>query len=266
MCVSTAQASFSKTIVYAGQGWRDGELVHVLAYSNRPENRADGPNAMLLHMPGKGMTQQNVIPTDWCPNILRDIRDATIPRPIARSANIACDAAPMKRVAIFDYGIYTIVLAEDPRDIPAVLNRVPAEKRPSVRAELYNWYAQTFPCWPVALCCFNNRDAKDATPMMWWYDPMYPTALHAPGVDAHTGDVPDLGANVDRDHDVIFSVDGMKGGSLVRYTDNVPSSVARFLPVRAIGQSIAWRTTNGDFIGGVETIRDGHLPTTIGFL
>ncbi|MEU8712227.1 hypothetical protein [Streptomyces sp. NPDC048663] len=48
---------FSGTIVYCGrQHHPEHGLIHVLGYQNSAANLADGPNAMLLHLPTRQLT------------------------------------------------------------------------------------------------------------------------------------------------------------------------------------------------------------------
>lgn len=57
MCISTGEAAFSGTIVYCGRQHHPVHgLIHVLGYQNTAVNLADGPNAMLLHLPTRQLT------------------------------------------------------------------------------------------------------------------------------------------------------------------------------------------------------------------
>src|SRR5262249_28754470 len=135
-------------------------------------------NAMILPFPAVPgtMTQANVVATDECPNILKDLAEAVRwqdnGQPRGLSAAITADS-----VAVCDTGISTVVLAQDARDIPAALKRVPSANRPALNPPIFDAYAAWYPGWTVALCCFDNAETADATPMLWWYRPTNPEEL-----------------------------------------------------------------------------------------
>lgn len=230
---------FSNTILYAAEvNDRQGETVHVLGYQNTAQNNVKhlnrisyplsglagfwnklrdifsfrrvspsageaGGNAMILPFPcvPRTMSRQNVLDTESCPHILKDMAKAVKPMPTARSLGFASQSYGAAPVEIFEAaGIYTVVLAQDARDIPAALGQVPEEKRPKPNPELFEAYAKWYPDWTIALCCFNNEDLKEARPLLWWYQPLNPEKLFLPAVDCHTGKVPKLEAKVMVDH------------------------------------------------------------------
>jgi hypothetical protein len=280
MCVCLAKARLSNTILYAAEVRPDGgEVVHVLGYQNSVQNLAGNGaphgNAMILPFPAVPgtMTQKNVVPTDDCPHILEDLaravrwQDGGAPRGLAKGA--APDA-----VEVFDTGIYTVALAQDVRAIPGALKRVPAAKRPAFNPPIFDAYAEWYPGWTVALCCFNNLDAARATPLLWWYRPADPEQLFAPALDCHSGAVPDLGAQVKVDHTVAVSsylmdedgfwkgTRGEKGayleqGARVHYIDSLPASVQPYLCRHAVGSTYEKRMRNGDFVCSVKKLREG---------
>jgi hypothetical protein len=264
MCVTMAQAKLSDTILYAAEVHPEEmgrRPIHVLGYQNTVENRAEGGNAMILPFPAKPgtMSQANVVPTEQCPNILRDI--ATAIRGRYRSLSCAADPEADGPVEVFDTGIYTVVLATDTRAIPTVLDRVPEEKRPPLSPDLFDAYAAWYPGWTVALCCFNNRESARATPLLWWYEPLHVDRLFAPALDCHTGDVPDLDADVTVNHTVAWGSDRMrKEGPTqqrVRYQDRVPDAIQPYLTRWIIGRVYAGKMPNGDFVFPVRQVRKG---------
>lgn len=261
MCVSAAPAEFSGTILYVGrhQHPQHGQ-VEVLGYQNTAVNRANGPNAMLLHLPAAGMTRENFLDTTGTPDLLRDLVDAL--RPVSRGAQPAgYGAVAAGPVEVFDHGVYTVVLASDPRDIPAALHRVPENKRPPLAPELFEFYADTFPLYPVALCCFDNADARRAGPLLMWYRPIYTGRLTAPALDCHSGAAPDPQAWVRPDHWVVVGLGDAPGewGVPVRYRRD-PGPLARFVPRRVIGQEIAYgHLRNGDFAISLDDARAGRI-------
>src|SRR3954471_5585142 len=115
MCVAAALAHFSETILYHGRCRHpDHGDVHVLGYQNVAANYATGPNAMLLHLPGVGMTQDNFVDTSGARQVLRRMADAIMPRSpgygMPAPGGAPAGAAPPP-VQVFEHDIYTVVLA-----------------------------------------------------------------------------------------------------------------------------------------------------------
>jgi hypothetical protein len=121
------------------------------------------------------------------------------------------------------------------------------------------WY----PDWTFALCCFNNRHAARATPMLWWYEPMDPDSLFTPAVDCHTGAVPDLKADVVVDHTLVVGSCQMQGGMPVRFRDWFGWSANPYLVRRVIGCRLGGRIPtklpNGDFKFALGEVREGRF-------
>jgi hypothetical protein len=152
-----------------------------------------------------------------------------------------------------------VILAQDPRDIPSALNQVPRSTRPTLNPALFDAYARWYPNWTIALCCFNNRRARLANPLLWWYKPMYPDRLFLPAVDCHTGDVPDLDSPVAVDHVIAVGSYRMPGGRPVFYRDTVPNTVAPYLRPALIGERLAGAMPNGDFVCQLDDVCRGTL-------
>lgn len=247
MCVSTAMAEFTGTTVFLGKkyhpthGW-----VFVLGYQNTAQNFSSGPNAMLLHLPAISMTQQNFLDTRSCRNVLKDMVTALMPR--SRGVSFSMGIAK-GLVQVFEHDIYTVVLATDASLIPGVLPLVPEQKRIAVNQPLFDFYAKRFPGYAMALCCFDNKQAMDAAPLLMWYKPMNPDFFMLPALDCHTGDVPSLSEQVTVDHWVILGLDELSIGSgqTVNYTNHIHPDIFAFLPRRVIGAHFSGRMRNGDF-------------------
>jgi hypothetical protein len=219
---------------------------------------------MILPIPAipATMTQRNVIATDNCPNILKDMERAIMPPPTrgGRIYGMRTIGGLAPRVEVFESGIYTVVLAENAAAITdKVLDRVPTYKRPPLNTAIFKTYAKWYPNWAMALCCFANEEARLATPMLWWYEPMHPTWLFAPALDSHTGDVPDLNAKVDVDHTLIAGSYRMQNGIPVSYSNPIPSSVRPYLTEQVLGRQLSTRMRNGDFVIPVPLLRSGTL-------
>jgi hypothetical protein len=267
MCCSVTPGKpveFRDTVLYGAEVLGPaGAPVHVLGYQNQVQGAVGllqyvpewlalgGGNAMILPFPAVPgtMTAANVIDTSACREILQDVARAVryddgfqpaslMPRGRGRApAPIVFEAA----------GIYTVVLAGDPRDIPSVLDQVPYAKRPTVNPALFEAYARWYPGWTIALCCFNNRRAKLANPLLWWYEPIDPGTLFLPALDCHTGDVPDVGGNVIVDHVVAVGSYRMTGGNWVEYR-SAPAAVRPYLCDHVLGERYRGTLPNGDFV------------------
>jgi hypothetical protein len=278
MCVAAAPARFTGTILYHGlRNHAEHGRVHVLGYQNTAQNLATGPNAMLLHLPAIGMTQANFIDTSGSPRILRDMVDAL--QPVSRSQAVAhaFGAVPggPPPVQIFDHDIYTVVLATDPTLIPDALEQVPPQKRIAANRPLFDFYAAMYPGYAVALCCFDNREARQANPLLMWYTPRDENRFALPAVDCHTGGVPDLRTDVLTDHWVVFGTDeaAPEWGVPVQYTNGPSGEIStllpkrfrpqsafeEFLPKRVIGMQFTGWQPNGDFVIPYKNVLAGDL-------
>lgn len=279
MCVSVSPRTpveFSGTVLYAAEAMQGGDLVHVLGYQNKvgpasglraltswiPGFRSG--NAMILPLPAepRTMTKLNVIDTSACPDILQEMAQTVDPplptlETYARSRMRSLSAPPP--VQVFEAaGIYTVVLAQDARDIPGALHQVPRAKRPRLNPALFDAYAKWYPGWTIALCCFNNLRARLALPLLWWYRPMHPDRLFLPALDCHTGAVPDLDAEVRVDHVLAVSSHRLQQG-LAFYPSTVSREVAPYVPRRLLGQRMGEEILNGDFVCEVEDVVAGRF-------
>lgn len=251
MCVTSGPAKLGKTIIsisekVVGQQQR---LVHVLGYQNSPTNLSPGPNAMLIHFPTKShMTPANVLDTKGCKKLLTDMVAAQYPpqEGVTRGGL----SHLFSKAYVFESGIYTIVLAPKAELVYEALSRVPADKRPNISKELLQFYAQNYPGWPIALCCFNSKQSEEADPLMWWYEPMDTSTFMLPGIDCHTGGVPDYRSQITRTPMLIFGSDHFPSGvgHKVNYTDNIPDQTRLFLPKKVFVVSFREKTRNGDYI------------------
>jgi hypothetical protein len=255
MSVSAAPAEFSGTIVYVGRHTHpEYGPVEVLGYQNTVVNLAQGPNAMLLHVPAVELSSANFLDPGETPYVLRDLVDSL--RPVAWVGG----GAP-RGVEVFDHEVYTVVVAADPLDIPAALSRVPVARRPTLARELLDFYAETFPGYPVVVCCFDNAEARHAAPLLIWYRPKFADRLTAPAVQASTGAPPDPEARPD--HRVVFGFDDPPEGwgVPVQYRrEPGPGPLGPFLPWRVIGREVIGELVrNGDFVLSLADARAGRI-------
>lgn len=249
MCCTFVESKMSNTLIYTGEGQRNGKTVHVLAYQNVAENLSNAPNAMVIPFPASApMNENNVIDTSKFKDFLRNITDATKIRTrgmlggnMAKSASFDLNDDD---ALVFDVGSYTVVLAEKVSQIPAALSRVPDHKRPAMSYKFLSGYEKLYPNQPVAVCCWSGT--LEAEPLLWWYEPKDSSVLFAPTMDAHDGNAPDVESMVHTDH--IISAGATIGGKgqLVKYEDSIPDHVADLLPAMVHGHKMEYRMKNGD--------------------
>lgn len=261
MCVCVAPGKLSDTIVLASEVQVNGEVRHVMGYQNRPRTRR-GPNAMILPVPALPQTlaPEALVLTEDFPHILEDMREAIFPVPAADPVT----AIPMQAVpdvVVFEHGIYTVVLAQHAHAIPDAYPLVPQDKRPPLKMAIFDAYAEWYPEWPVLVCCFDNRQAAKASPILLSYRPRFPQTLFAPGLDSHTGRVPNRKARVSVDHTIVLAAEDMQNGLEVRYRDDIPAGVRPLLPQRVIGFRSWARLPNGDWCVPLDTVRAGWTST-----
>ncbi|MEV8450410.1 hypothetical protein [Streptomyces parvus] len=252
MCISTGEAAFSGTILYCGRH-HHGEhgLVHVLGYQNTAVNLADGPNAMLLHVPTRQLAPHHFLSAGRSGDVLRRMVSAVEDAAAAADGIAWMGAEPRAAVQVFDHDVYTVLLADDPTAIPAALWQVPPHRRPDLDPELLHFYAEHFPDHTIVVCCFDNAEARQAKPLLLRYQPLDPDRLTVPALDSHTGKAPDLDAAVPVDHWVLFSTDEAAAdwGASVAYSGGMRHSLREFLPAAVIGRHYGDGQTlpNGDF-------------------
>lgn len=231
MCVTSASATLESTIVGAWEiehpsyGYR-----HVMAYQNVPTNLADTPNCMLLHLPAaEPLLPEYLLDTSECPLLLVQMANSIVSRSFTPMS------APQK-VYVVEMGIYHVVLLNEktPEALKEALMQVPLEKRPAISTELLQFYATHFPEYPIVLACFNNRDSKQASPIMLHFKPIDPKHLFYNLLEGHDGTAPDLnrlvkrhqtiiaGSNITQPHDLRFSIPFKANG--------VPAHLLPFLP------------------------------------
>lgn len=256
MCCTLEPAELSKTILYAGDATIDGQYRHVLGYQNRAENLFDGPNAMILPFPAVGkMGPENVIDVTGGKDVLSNMAASFQIRLLSRRSSDSLKSASFgSYVEVFDSGDYTIVLADDARDIPQVLHRVSENKRPRLNKQVFEAYAKWYPNWPIALCCFEAKKAVENQPLLWWYLPQQHDQLFLPAVDGHTGHAPNLKANVYRDHTLVVGTSKVTAqllsqGHKVYYSkaDQHSADLKKYLPTHIIGSEVKTQTLNNDF-------------------
>jgi hypothetical protein len=256
MCCTLRPAELSKTVLYSGEAVHEGNLVHVIGYQNRAKNRFNGPNAMILPFPARAaMGPRNCLETEGLRWLMNDLAAAVKPMDFSRGMSKGMlTLGSARSVTVFESGAYTVVLAEDARDIPTALARVPENKRPDMNEEIFDAYAKWYPAWPIALCCFESRKELEPDPLLWWFEPLDESVLFAPALDSHNGAAPELGVQVRVDHSVVFGSTRTPRGVPVRFHRNVPKHVSNFIADRVVGDEFTASAHNGDFAIPLERL------------
>lgn len=239
MCISFKKSEMSNTILYAGQGIRNGKKVHVLAYQNKATSYDSKPNAMIIPFPTESnMSQENIIDTSKFRNFLQDITNAS--KSVRRSLTLNDE---LRSVSVFESGSYTVILANHCSQIKEALSRVPEDKRPEISDDFLSKFNEIYPNQPVAVCCWKG--SINPEPLLWWYEPKDPDVLFIPTMDAHDGEPPKLDAVVITDH--IISVGShQRFGSKVNYQNEIPKDVISLLPDYVVGSRLPTTISNGD--------------------
>ncbi len=248
MCVTLHPAKMGGTSVLTYSVIDDDpRQTHITAYQNTAANLVPAPNFMLLHFPGSDL--RLVDGPQRTRNFMRDVtRDLPqlVPTTISRGGSALTYGASSARVEAYGDS-YHVVLAERVSEIPGLLSQVPESRRPIMDShldDLLSWYGEHFPDYVFALACFNGS-VEPTYPIVVQYFPDNDDVLFAPGLDAHDGRLPVLGAPVERNFRVAFGDMGDNLPIKVRYTDTIsldwaPSSVAGFV-YNTVGP-------NGDFV------------------
>jgi hypothetical protein len=111
----------------------------------------------------------------------------------------------------------------------------------------------------MALCCFNNAQAEVSQPMLMWYKPQHQHLVILPGLDCHTGKIPDMRHPVEVDHRIILSDYQMQQGQDVYYSDPGAAEIMDYLPHKVIGTRYIKPLKNGDFIYNREDVLSGDM-------
>jgi hypothetical protein len=245
MCMTLHASKLSSTKIYAGETKINGVYHHVLAYKNKAQNKARGPNAMVLPIPTKHVFgPENAYDTRAFKGFLDDICDSTKAQAYGRR-----DARKSlsRGLQVFDVGSYTVVVGTKMGEAMSAVASLPVDKRPEMNPSVLSAMAELYPGWAFAFCIWNSSQVLDAEPILFAYEPIAPSLLFAPALDAHDGNPPGHG-DVDVDHIVSFgSTLKPTGTELIKYRTPPPDLVRNILPTHAVGQRVRGRVPNGDF-------------------
>jgi hypothetical protein len=247
MCICSAPAHLSNTLIYVGEAARGNQSVHVLAYQNTADNESSGPNAMILPFPAaEAMGPENILDTRPYKSFLKDITNATKQQTRSLDMLNSKGASPAG-AQVFDVGSYTVVLAEKASHIHGALELVPENKRPTISTRFLVGFGKLYPNQPIAVCCWDGN--IKAEPLLWWYVPTNKDTLFIPTMDAHDGNAPDVNARVATDHIIsVGSTSPTRVGHHFRvdYNDFLPMEAAQLLPAYVYGTKVNGLIKNGD--------------------
>lgn len=188
MCITSSRSTLENTYIGA---W-DIELPelgyrHVLAYQNRVTNLAEGPNCMLLHIASKSnILPEWLVDTSEHRSFLADLYSYVDP---INTSQMWMSRSPKSVNYVIEQGVYHIAILNktDNKSVTDTLKLIPKNKLPSIKPKLLSFFQNNFSDFPILLCCFDNKDAKQATPILVHFPPKFPDTLMFNTIDAHGG-------------------------------------------------------------------------------
>jgi hypothetical protein len=230
----------------------NGGLRHVIGYQNTAQNLHDGPNAMILPIPAANeLGPRSFLDTSRAPHILADMVASTT----IQSRGLAGGGSFGAPMTVFDHGVYSIAVGREVTEaaLTEALALIPERRRPQLNWDVLGAYPELYPGSTLAILCYDAREATEAGPLLYHYQPLDPTTLFLPALDAHTGRRPVPGELVIVDHDILV---GSDTGAEVDYRDNL-GILDAFLPRRVLRCGIADRLPNGDFTVDTAQLANG---------
>jgi hypothetical protein len=196
MCITTLTAELHSTLIgvwdinHPQHGYR-----HVLAYQNVPINQSNSANCMLLHIPSaEALTPDDILNTEDSPNFLREtINKILVKKQEEEFDGMTRGLREQPQNYITQMGVYHIAILNNVKDAQQTLNQIPSEKRPVIEQKFFDFFEEKFPNFPLLLCCFNNQDALEASPIMVHFSPIRKDVFQANMLESH-GDLPELGS------------------------------------------------------------------------
>lgn len=258
MCISmNAGAIFSGVITAGFQLSRD---IHALAYMNKATTMY-GPNCMLLHVPGD---IYDLVRTHGAGDFMTNMGYAVHDIMPALTLGGTFRGGGMRSVGftVEKYGAYEVVLAKSASVIPQALQHVSPIKRPTVNADLLDWYGANYPDCSFVLACFNNQQEVADHPIFLRYMPHDTSMLYAPGLESHTGEPPALGAHENvRGFKVVFGsklADGSESGVTWNHRNHsYGHQLDALLPERIVGFHDIMYGANEDYVAKVDDVLNG---------
>lgn len=276
MCVTSSNSETYDTVIGAWEINHPKQgYIHVYSYKNTPQNLSDVPNCMLLPIPSKGhLSPENILDTSKDPNLLDIYKKTVMPNNRSGSKSLS-NGSPLNFV--FEMGVYHISILNNLslKGLNRCLELIPEEKRPEISPELFNFYIENYPDHKLILACFNNSEAKIASPIMLYYNPLFPDAFVMNCVEGH-GEVPDINIKQTFHQDVMFGTDQIdlpgyllekEVTPVIHLKDRFHPHLRDYLPNYMLGMSLSGhRSKNRDLIAtGVSNLTDtGKLKIKVG--
>lgn len=252
MCVCLNESDLGTThiLVHSVDHPETGERVHVTLYQNQPDNLSDDPfGVMILPIPSSApMSSKNFID---CRGAERTLEEYARYVPSSMPATRGLSFLGGGDFEVFETGSYTVILAKDPsyETVREALQALPEDRRPDVEksAEIFEFYAKVYRGCHLAVCIWKGT--LEAEPIGYWYRPKDPTKFFVPGLDAHTGHVPE-NTDVDVNHVLIVGQpEGARSGNAERAWRRAPEHLQVWLPKQVTGLKIENDVLdNGDWI------------------
>jgi hypothetical protein len=259
MCITAYAAQLSGTQIVLGEL---ADQTRYIIYKNNvspvsgkeqpPLENKDGwqtfRNMMFWPVPGTFDTIQPV-ETKNLGSCLDDIEQALTPRTrsVVGSRGISGGSG---RVKIIETELYTLVIAENPNNIPAALdtNQMRIEGPSGAGySTVLGTFAELYKSMPVAMMLFKNEEAASGAVLITYRSlPHLQEYYFAPTLDGH-GEL-DLGEWVDTDHMIAIKTPAGKGQKVnYRSLSSVNTEARPYLPENVIGGKFQLALPNGDF-------------------
>ncbi len=260
MCIGVNNSQAANTKVYVGKGQRNGQDVHVLAYSADLDSLdPSGKGAMLLPIPSDSpLTEDNFIDTSDFSDFLEDITQASkVHSRMLLGDNTRSFSLSLSDddALVVDRGDVTYVYAASFAGVVIALGRVREDRRPTFTQAFIDGCTALYNN-PIAIACWAG--SAKMQPLMVWYVPSDSEIFRLPTMDSHDGAAPRQ-IKVDTDHNLSVSA-GEKNGYVVKYSDLIPGNVRGLLPARVHGTKFEYKMDNGDCFVNVDDSINKRFP------
>jgi hypothetical protein len=262
MCITVDEAILTATKLLVHQVEHEGKTVNVLGYQNTADSKNHGgANAMIIPIPSAvPMTQANCVDMTGVGDAFKDYAYLVQPRSRGVDLNegVAVAAGPADSLEVFESGSYTVLLSADLSLVALreAMNNLPADKRIELdlaKAKIIRAFKKLYPGWHIAICVWSGY--MEAEPILWWYEPMpeYVGNHFLPGLDAHDGNPPQVGADVEVDHTLLVGAPPDRryedaGGNAQEVVAKTPEHLRKWLPTNVFGTPYFGKMRNGDWV------------------
>lgn len=269
MCITSSRSILDNTYIGAWDinhpthGYR-----HVLAYQNRVKNLSQGPNCMLLPIQSAQPIHPDcLIDTTEQPDFLTDLYEVVYPTGLENDGNWMSWEDETTNYVV-EQGVYHIALLNDCSEeaVERTLKQIPATKLPKLTTELLDFFRANYTDFPLLLCCFDNKAAQQATPILVHYLPRFPEVLMANALDAHDG-IPKIGQQISFHQKIILGSYKKDPAPNKKPYTKIPANfypaLRAFLPEYATTIDLLHRFNgpNNDFCFPLQELHQGEVPS-----